>query len=106
EVLAQVRSPHPEVSGGLLPSQMRAAAALVAGVRAHKAALLIGEMGTGKTLISLGAWHLLRHGARAARLVVIAPPHLVPKWEREAAKALPGALVAVVKTVADVDRAM
>ncbi len=56
--------------GGPRPSRRR---------RGHKAVILCGEMGTGKTTMAIVASEL----ARASKVVVVCPTHLVPKWARE-----------------------
>lgn len=45
----------------------------------HKSIILCGEMGVGKTGIAIIASEL----ARAKKVVVVCPTHLVPKWVRE-----------------------
>ena len=53
---------------------------------------VVGEMGTGKTYISLAAAYL----ANIFRVFVLCPPTLVWKWEDEILKTIPGARVYVV----------
>ena len=53
---------------------------------------VVGEMGTGKTFISLAASYL----AGLRRIFVLCPPTLVWKWEDEILKTIPGARVYVV----------
>ncbi len=53
---------------------------------------VVGEMGTGKTFISMSAAHL----AGYRRVVVLGPPTLVWKWEDEVLKTIPNARVFVV----------
>lgn len=56
--------------------------------------LIVGEPGTGKTLMMLGVpWDLfIRHQHRAGyRVLVVVPDHLVPKWHREIRETLPDA---------------
>ena len=98
-VLREISSRLPPLGGrqGLLPAQaVRAvgmARALLAGERAIWGVM---EMGYGKTPISLTVRALLR--ARCGRpflTVVLCPPHLVPKWAREAGRLAPGARIVV-----------
>lgn len=56
------------------------------------AAIINGEMGTGKTLMGIAAAHLLHHMGHQ-RTLVIAPPHLVYKWRREIMQTVPNAVV-------------
>lgn len=56
------------------------------------AAVINGEMGSGKTLMGIAtAW--LAHRAGFGRTLVIAPPHLVYKWRREIKATVPQARV-------------
>jgi superfamily II DNA or RNA helicase len=57
-----------------------------------KAIFLVGEMGTGKTLMCVWASRL----ARAKRTLVVPPPHLVEKWRSEILAAYPDKRVAVI----------
>lgn len=50
--------------------------------------IVLGEMGTGKTLMSLGAIHV--HSERKPfTAIAMVPPHLVNKWAREAIQTVP-----------------
>ena len=48
-------------------------------LEAHRGTTVVGEMGTGKTFIAAAAAHM----AGFKRILVLCPPHLVPKWKRE-----------------------
>jgi hypothetical protein len=64
--------------------------------RARKTSkFLCGEMGTGKTPIGAAVVHatMLRLGRPDYRVVIMAPNHLLDKWEREIHMAVPGASV-------------
>lgn len=52
------------------------------------ASILVGEMGTGKTYMSLAVAHL--SPKRNQRIIIMAPGHLVMKWIREARRVIPG----------------
>ncbi|MEA2115156.1 MAG: DEAD/DEAH box helicase [Thermodesulfobacteriota bacterium] len=54
----------------------------------HKAAFLVGEMGTGKTFMGLAIAHLIPKPAK--RILIQCPGHLVKKWIREAEETIPG----------------
>ncbi len=54
--------------------------------------IVVGEMGTGKTYISMSAAYL----AGKRRIFVVCPPTLVWKWEDEILKTIPGARVHIV----------
>ena len=57
-------------------------------LEAHRGTTVVGEMGTGKTFIAAAAAHL----AGFKRVLVLCPPHLVPKWKREVEMTVPGSL--------------
>lgn len=61
----------------------------------EKAAIINGEMGTGKTLMGIATAALL-HQAGYPRTLVISPPHLVYKWRREILETLPDAQVVIL----------
>lgn len=54
----------------------------------HKAAFLVGEMGTGKTFVGLAVAHLIPKTHK--RILIQCPGHLVKKWIREAQDTIPG----------------
>ena len=56
-------------------------------------------MGTGKTFIAAAAAHMVGF----QRILVLGPPHLVPKWRREVEVTVPGARAAVVKSITDLE---
>ena len=61
-------------------------------LRRQKSILLVGEMGTGKTIMGLAAIHA-HAGGRPYRALVFCPGQLVNKWEREIRETIPGAEV-------------
>ncbi len=50
--------------------------------------IVLGEMGTGKTLMSLGAVHV-HSQRRPYTAIAMVPPHLINKWAREALQTIP-----------------
>lgn len=78
-------------------AQSHVAEAVRKALRRQKAVLLVGEMGTGKTLMSLAAIHTHAAG-RPYRALVFCPGQLVKKWEREIRETIPGAEVIQVET--------
>lgn len=63
--------------------------------RHEQAAIINGEMGTGKTLMAIATAAVLYHeGYR--RTLVLSPPHLVYKWRREIQQTVDGARVWVL----------
>ena len=71
---------------GLLSTQKHVAIAAARAIRRHRAANVQGEMGLGKTTIALASVELLD----AYPAIILCPPHLVPKWIREAEEVIPG----------------
>lgn len=97
--------PIPGMNGqtGLLPAQKHAAAAVLTRLETERDALLIGEMGTGKTTISAAIAAGLNDGRGAQRAIVLCPPHLVAKWQREVEAVWPKVVTMHLKTPGDVD---
>src|SRR3989339_1091737 len=58
----------------------------------NKAPYTVCEMGTGKTLMAIAIAYVLHKLLGIARVLVICPPHLVPKWIAEINDSLPNAL--------------
>jgi superfamily II DNA or RNA helicase len=56
-------------------------------------------MGTGKTTIGVA----VAAGLKAARTVILCPPHLVEKWGREARAVWPEVVTMTLETPGDVD---
>ncbi len=103
----QVRGGLPE-NGGRLPRLLRkplgAQADAIRGaalsLKAHRGTTVVGEMGTGKTYIGAAAAYM----AGFRRVLVVCPPHLVPKWKREVEQTVPGVRAAVVESITDIER--
>lgn len=98
-------TPLPEIPGGrpLFSAQahaVRAVSRLLA--TGDRTAILLGEVGTGKTSVSLRAAHAV--GAR--RVIVITPPHVVEGFAAQVPSIWPAARVARLETIADVDAFM
>ena len=99
---------RPSENGGKLPRLLRsplgAQADAIRGaalsLEAHRGTTVVGEMGTGKTFIGAAAAHLA--GFRS--ILVLCPPHLVPKWKREVEMTVPGARAVIVKSITDLER--
>lgn len=86
----------------LYQAQADTAEASVKAWAADKTVWAIGTQGVGKTLIGLAAarQQLETTGGRG-RILVHAPNHLIPKWEREAKAALGDIPVHVIRTYRD-----
>lgn len=76
------------------PAQAHMTMGLVKALEEQKVAFCCGDMGTGKTLVALGAaWVLARKKRRGFRVLIAAPPITVPKWRQEIEASVPGATV-------------
>ena len=99
---------RPTENGGTLPRLLRkplgAQADAIRGaalsLKAHRGTTVVGEMGTGKTFIGAAAAHM----AGFERILIICPPHLVPKWKREVEQTVPGVRAAIVESITDLER--
>ena len=99
---------RPSENGGTLPRLLRkplgAQADAIRGaalsLKAHRGTTVVGEMGTGKTFIAAAAAHM----AGFERILIICPPHLVPKWKREVEMTVPGVRAAIVESITDLER--
>ena len=99
---------RPSENGGTLPRLLRkplgAQADAIRGaalsLKAHRGTTVVGEMGTGKTFIGAAAAYM----AGFKRILVLGPPHLVPKWKREVEMTVPGARAVIVKSITDLER--
>ena len=99
---------RPSENGGTLPRLLRtplgaqadAIRGAVLSLQAHRGTTVVGEMGTGKTFIGAAAAYM----AGFQRILVICPPHLVPKWKREVEMTVPGARAAIVESITDLER--
>lgn len=98
--LSQKR-PVPGMNGqsGLLPAQKHAAAAALTRLETARDAIIVGEMGSGKS--SIGA--AIAAGRHARRTIILCPPHLVAKWQRECQAVWPEVRTMPLQTIADVD---
>jgi len=94
--LGRNRRPLPgQAEAGLLDTQKHVAIAMARALQAHSSGLIQGEMGTGKTTISLGVIDLID----AYPALVLCPPHLPPKWMREALEVIPGVKVRELRRI-------
>jgi SNF2 family DNA or RNA helicase len=62
------------------PAQAHTALAVFEALRSQDSVYIVGEMGTGKTQVSISVISLF---TTPKRVLVLCPPHLVGKWERE-----------------------
>jgi hypothetical protein len=82
-------------------AQAHTITACIKQLRRAKTVLFNGECGVGKTMCAMAACHGHADG-KPYRAIVMVPPHLVVKWEREIAETIPGAVITVLKTYHDV----
>ena len=71
-----------------IASQVDAIGGIVQALRSRDSAILVGEMGLGKTYISIAAAAALGF----TKILVVCPPHLVSKWRREVKQTIPMAI--------------
>ena len=98
---------RPSENGGVLPRLLRrplgAQADAIKGaalsLEAHRGTTVVGEMGTGKTFIGAAAAYM----AGFKRILILCPPHLVPKWKREVEMTVPGARAVIVESITDLE---
>ncbi len=91
---------------GLLPAQAHAAAAAAMRLERANDAYIIGEMGTGKTVMGTAVpaiLHAKSKGKKMNHIIIMCPPHLVHKWGREVKHVWPAAKTMILKTISDVD---
>jgi hypothetical protein len=94
--------PIPGMNGksGLLPAQKHAAAAALTRLETEPEAVIVGEMGSGKSTIGAA----IAAGRDARRTIVLCPPHLVDKWQREFKAVWSQVRTMHLQTVSDVDQ--
>src|SRR5712692_10114320 len=84
-----------------LGAQADAIRAAALSIQRQPGTIVVGEMGSGKSLIAAAAAYF----AGCRRVFLVCPPHLVRKWRREIERTVPGARVAIVRTIRDLERA-
>jgi hypothetical protein len=89
----------PALPRRLFTAQAEVTRAVVKLLLTERAALVLGEVGVGKSTVTLATAATL--GAR--RIVIVCPPHLLDSWKDQAKAVLPGARTLVLVDVADVD---
>lgn len=83
-----------------LGGQADAIRATALSLQRHPGTLIVGEMGVGKSFVAAAAAYLAGHRT----VLVVCPPHLVRKWQREILQTVPGARVTIVRTVSELER--
>jgi 16S rRNA G966 N2-methylase RsmD len=101
--LRHASDPLASTTRNLYTAQAHAARALVRLLTGpQRAAILLGEIGSGKTGTALTAAKTVL-GEKGGRVLVLCPPHLLQSWANEAAAVVPEATVLVLNSVDDVD---
>ena len=85
-----------------IASQVDAIGGIVQALRFRDSAILVGEMGLGKTYISIAATAALG----LTKVLVVCPPHLVSKWRREVKQTIPMAIAPAAERIGDLERAL
>ncbi len=83
-----------------LGAQAHAIRAAALALREGPSATIVGEMGCGKSFV--GAAAAFFSGAKS--VLILCPPHLTRKWVREIRATVPGALVAIARSITDLER--
>ena len=83
-----------------LPGQENAIRSTALSLKSQKGSVIVGEMGCGKTYIGITAASL----AGFQRVLVLAPPHLTRKWQREVRQTIPGAQASIINSITDLER--
>lgn len=97
-VAARYAGPIRQLRRKPIGAQRHAISALAESLTANSLSLLVGEMGTGKSLIAASAvW-----AAGYRRALTISPSHLVRKWKREIESTIPGAHGIILRDLEDV----
>ncbi len=87
---------------GLFPAQKHVATALWKRLQRANFAILVGEMGVGKTTIGSAVTALLQ--AKGNPTLILCPPHLVNKWVREMREIVPLAFAMPLYRLSDVEQ--
>lgn len=67
----------------------------------YDSAIVVGEMGCGKTLIGASVPYVYDNGGRPARTLIMCPGHLVKKWQREVLETIPDARANIIRYLRD-----
>ncbi len=88
--------------GKLYPTQKHVIAACYTALMQRRGVILVGEPGTGKTIMGATVAVALQPQMQPGQVVIVmAPPHLVEKWEREIRQATRRVYTKIIKNVDD-----
>ena len=96
----------------LLPSQEHIALAVRRYLSKNKSAFIVGEMGVGKTILSIGISALLKSSEHQNKIptglktIIMCPSHLCKKWEREIIKTHDGSKVFQLTSITELETAV
>ncbi|MFC1560880.1 helicase-related protein [Candidatus Latescibacterota bacterium] len=68
----------------------------------YASAVVVGEMGCGKTMLGLSVPYIRGNGGRPARTLVMCPGHLTGKWRREALETIPDTDTRIIRNLGDI----
>jgi len=85
-----------------IASQVDAIGGIVQALRSRDSAILVGEMGLGKTYISIAAAAALGFD----KTLIVCPPHLVSKWRREVKQTIPSAHAVVAEKIGELEKVL
>ncbi|MBK8989277.1 MAG: hypothetical protein IPM39_24970 [Chloroflexi bacterium] len=90
---------------GLLPAQKHGIAAAATRLENNKDCWIDGEMGTGKTVMGAGVPAIMAaKGYPMNHIIILCPPHLVDKWQREIKFVWPRASAMALTSRQDIDK--
>jgi hypothetical protein len=88
--------------GKLFATQKHVIAACYTALRQRRGVILAGEPGSGKSIMGATVAAALQPQMQPGQVVIImCPPHLVEKWEREVREAAPRTFVRILRNVDD-----
>jgi len=76
--------------------------ALVKTLEDQNSAIVVGEMGVGKSIIAGVVPYISLNGRRPPRVLVMCPGHLVKKWRREIIATIPNAKAQIIRKLKDI----
>ncbi len=76
--------------------------ALIKTLEEKDGAIVVGEMGSGKTIIGCSVPYISMNGKGPTRTLIMCPGHLVQKWKREIEETIPQAKASIVRQLKDV----
>lgn len=88
---------------GLTVAQKHATLASFRTLKEHRTVFLVGEQGTGKTVMGPGIVGMFD---KPKKTVVLCPAHLIEKWAREIPQVIPNAKAVIAKEITDIEKAI